>query len=258
MRADVRLRAHAGAVGDGRATTGRRPRPPTATPSLRLISDLRIGIEGNRARARHTLSEGERALRRARLAPRPRRARALRRRQGAPADDVPLLARLAGRRPVPGPSLAPAPPALGADAQGPDLRADRRHGRGRDHLAARDAAAASATGTTATAGCATPRSRCGALHALGLDWEADDFMQFVADLERDERRRAADHVRARRRARPARAGARPPDAATRARRRSGSATAPTASTRTTCSAPCSTRSTCTRRWAATSRSGCGR
>ena len=24
------------------------------------------------------------------------------------------------------------------------------------------------------------------LHALGLDWEADDFMQFVADLERDE------------------------------------------------------------------------
>src|SRR6202023_1346615 len=25
-----------------------------------------------------------------------------------------------------------------------------------------------------------------ALHALGLDWEADDFMQFVADLERDQ------------------------------------------------------------------------
>jgi hypothetical protein len=24
-----------------------------------------------------------------------------------------------------------------------------------------------------------------ALHALGLDWEADDFMQFVADLQRD-------------------------------------------------------------------------
>ena len=25
-----------------------------------------------------------------------------------------------------------------------------------------------------------------ALHALGFDWEADDFMQFVADLERDD------------------------------------------------------------------------
>ena len=24
------------------------------------------------------------------------------------------------------------------------------------------------------------------LHALGLDWEADDFMQFVADVERNE------------------------------------------------------------------------
>ena len=44
--------------------------------------------------------------------------------------------------------------------------------------------AANATGTTATAGCATRRSRYGALHALGFDWEADDFMQFVADLER--------------------------------------------------------------------------
>ncbi len=25
-----------------------------------------------------------------------------------------------------------------------------------------------------------------ALHALSLDWEADDFMQFVVDLERNE------------------------------------------------------------------------
>jgi GH15 family glucan-1,4-alpha-glucosidase len=25
-----------------------------------------------------------------------------------------------------------------------------------------------------------------AMHALGFDWEADDFMQFVSDLERDE------------------------------------------------------------------------
>ena len=37
-----------------------------------------------------------------------------------------------------------------------------------------------------------------ALHWLNLDWEADEFMQFVADLEPNERRRAADHVRHRR------------------------------------------------------------
>ncbi len=40
-----------------------------------------------------------------------------------------------------------------------------------------------------------------ALHALGLDWEADDFVQYVADLERNEDGVAADHVRHRRRAR---------------------------------------------------------
>ena len=49
---------------------------------------------------------------------------------------------------------------LADHAQGADLRADRRHRRRRDHLAARAARRRRATGTTATAGCATPRSRC--------------------------------------------------------------------------------------------------
>src|ERR1019366_1029291 len=35
-------------------------RTPARWERLRLVSDLRIGIEGNRARARHTLVEGER------------------------------------------------------------------------------------------------------------------------------------------------------------------------------------------------------
>ena len=43
--------------------------------------------------------------------------------------------------------------------------------------------AASATGTTATRGCATRRSRCRRCTGSNLDWEADEFMQFVADLE---------------------------------------------------------------------------
>ena len=37
-----------------------------------------------------------------------------------------------------------------------------------------------------------------ALHYLNLDWEADEFMQFIADLERNEDGGAADHVRDRR------------------------------------------------------------
>ena len=83
------------------------------------------------------------------------------------------------------------------------------------------------------------------LHALGLDWEADDFMQFVADLERDgdgalqimyglggERDLHEQVLVPPQRLRGRDAG---PD---RQRRLSASA-------RTTCTAPCSTRSTCT-------------
>ena len=46
-----------------------------------------------------------------------------------------------------------------------------------------------------------------ALHWLNLDWEADEFMQFVADLEPNEDGGAADHVRDRRPARPHRVDA---------------------------------------------------
>ena len=41
-----------------------------------------------------------------------------------------------------------------------------------------------------------------ALHWLNLDWEADEYMQFVADVEADRGRLAPDHVRDRRQARP--------------------------------------------------------
>ena len=37
-----------------------------------------------------------------------------------------------------------------------------------------------------------------ALHFLNLDWEADEFMQFVADLEPNDDGGAPDHVRDRR------------------------------------------------------------
>ena len=64
--------------------------------------------------------------------------------------------------PTGAPTTAPTarPCAVAAHPQGAHLRADRRHHRRRDHLAARGASAACATGTTATAGCATRLSRC--------------------------------------------------------------------------------------------------
>ena len=65
-----------------------------------------------------------------------------------------------------------------------------------------------------------------ALHLCGLDWEADEFMQFVADVEPNERRRAADHVRDRRPARPHRVVPRGALRVRRARAPCESATAP--------------------------------
>ena len=128
---------------------------------LRLISDLRIGHRGQPGARPPHAGRGRGAVRRARLAARPARPRALRQRQGAAAVHLPLLARLAGRRPLPGSSLAPASAALGADPEGPDLRADRMRRWRRPPPRCPRRPAASATGTTATAGCATPPSRCG-------------------------------------------------------------------------------------------------
>ena len=125
----------------------------------------------------------------------------------------------------------------------PTCRPGRRWLRSRPRCPRRRAA--SATGTTASPGCATRRSPCRRSHYLNLDWEADEFMQFVADLEPNEdgalqimygidgRRDLTEStlrraLRLRRRAAPC-----------------GSATARSTSARTTSSARCSTRSCCT-------------
>ena len=70
-----------------------------------------------------------------------------------------LLAGLARPRADPRPPLARPDAAVGAHDQGADLHADRRDRRRAHDVAARDAREASATGTTATRGCATRRSR---------------------------------------------------------------------------------------------------
>jgi GH15 family glucan-1,4-alpha-glucosidase len=154
------------------------------TTTMRLFSDLRIGIEGNRARARHSLREGEACF-----------------------------VALGWSHQVEGPS--------GIDDARKRMRTTEHYWRNwlaggrfpdhrwRRHLqrSALTLKALTYTPTGATVAAATtslPETPGGernwdyrycwmrdatftlwALHALGLDWEADDFMQFVADLERD-------------------------------------------------------------------------
>ena len=128
---------------------------------LTLTTDLRVGFEGSRVRALTTLRDGDTAF--VALAfsdhPGPEDLPAGLR---PPGQDRRLLAPVARARDVPGPSVAPVPAALGAHAEGPDLLAHRRDDRRRDHLACPRPRAASATGTTATRGCATARSCSGA------------------------------------------------------------------------------------------------
>ena len=81
--------------------------------------------------------------------------------------------------------MASVPPALGAGAEGAHLLADRRDDRGADDLAARnpwrraqlDHRYCWMRDATFT---------LWGLHALDLDWEANDFMEYLADLKRND------------------------------------------------------------------------
>jgi GH15 family glucan-1,4-alpha-glucosidase len=152
---------------------------------FRIVSDLRLGIEGNRVRARHTMVEGE------------RRFAALGWSDGlaGPVDAEDAHARLVTTSHYWRNWLA--------GGRFPDHR--WRQQLQRSALTLKGLTYAPTGATVAAATTSLPETPGGernwdyrycwmrdasftlwGLHALGLDWEADDFMQFVADLERNE------------------------------------------------------------------------
>ena len=228
-----------------------------AGPAFRLSTDMLIGIEGGTARARHVLTKGDRAF------------CALSWAEGlagpsdvAEADRAhrrhhPLLAQLAGARPDPRPQPAAPARAVGAHHQGPHLHADRGDRGGADDLAARDARRGAQLGLPLHVdarhdvhppGAALPEPRLGGrrVHAVRRRPRAEPG------------RRAADHVRHRRPARPHRVHARRAVGLRGRATRADSGTAPSTSARTTSSVPSSTRCSCTPGAASTCRDGCGR
>ena len=225
--------------------------------TIRLQTDMALGIEGDRVRARHTLEQGEQvycALSWAEELAAPEESG---RGQRTARGHRPLLAWLARPRARARPPLARADPALGAGDQGVDVHADRRHGRGADDLAARDARGRAQLGLPLhlaarldvhAAGAALPEPRLGGrgVHAVRRRPGAQH------------RRGAADHVRDRRAARSDRVDCARISPAMPGRTRCGSATAPSTSARTTYSGRPWTRSCCTPGAASGCPAGCGR
>ena len=171
-----------------------------AGQTIRLQTDLALGVEGNRVRARHVLSAGEEcycALSWAEGWPR----RPTSPRPAPPGRHHAVLARLAGTGADARPPVARPDPALGPGHQGPHLHADRGNRGGAHDLAAGDAGRRAQLGLPLhldarhhlhAAGPALPEPGLGGgrVHAVRRRPRAD----------RD--RRTPDHVRHRRPARP--------------------------------------------------------
>ena len=183
--------------------------PDAQEQEVRLASDLRLGVESSRVRARHTLSEGDRCFAALGLGRRREHRPHGPGGRGVDVQHLPLLAHVAGRRRVPRPPMVWPPAALGAGAEGPHLRADRRAGRGPDDIAARD------TGWRAQLGLPLHMDARRHVHPLRAPRARARLggrrLHAVRRRPRPQRGRlAADHVRHRRRARPGGVDARPP------------------------------------------------
>ena len=151
---------------------------------------------------------------------------------------------LAAQVHVPG-SVAGGRRPLGDDAQAHDVRADRRARWPRRPPVSPSRSAASATGTTATPGCATPRSPSMPSSGSGTPRRRPLSACGCANtMEEDvgRRRAAPHHVPGRRQLRPGRGDPRPLRGLPRVARRCGSATAPPISSSSTSTAKPWTRS----------------
>ena len=164
------------------ATTATRRTRTAARPAIRLHTDMALGIEGNRVRARHVLREGENLFCSLSWEAGPGLAGRRRGGERAARRHDALLARLAGP---------------GAPARPPLARADQRSAlaiKGLTYMPTGATVAALTTSLPETPGgernwdyrytwMRDSTFTLQALHWLNLDWEADEFMQFVADLE---------------------------------------------------------------------------
>ena len=216
MRAGVRLRRTrrpAGRSWTGPATPPTRPAP---THTIRLHTDMALGVEGGRVRARRTAPAG-------------RRRRTARCRGPTSSPRPPTsTSRAADRRPrwcsggtwldqarIPDHRWRDADPTLGAGDQGPHLHADRRDGRRAHDVAARDARRRAELGLPLHLDARLDVHPAGA--ALAQPRLGGRRVHAVRRRPRSQRRRrAADHVRHRRPSRPDRVDARPSE---RVRRR---------------------------------------
>ncbi len=259
LRAGVRLRRARGRLALRRTglPRGDRELGGHGHRSCASSTDLRLGFEGPRARARTMLQRGRRGVRRAGLV------------AASAAGD------LRGGRGV----AERAPPTTGrsgsSTARFPDhpwrsylqrsaltlkgltLRADRSDDRGGHHLAARDARRRPQLGLPLQLDPRLDVHALGAVHAR-LRLGGQRLLLLRRRRGRGRGGGAADHVRDRRRDASSRSRSSSTCPATTARGRCGSATAPTTRTSTTSGARCSTRSTCTRGRATSCPSGCGR
>ena len=107
--------------------------------TMRLHTDLRVGVEGGRVRGRHVLETGDRLYCALSWDADFAGPADCGRRRGAGRRDGDVLAAVVGPGPDPRSPLPGADPALGARHQGLDLHADGRHRGGADGRTARDA-----------------------------------------------------------------------------------------------------------------------
>ena len=153
--------------------------------TLRLLSDLRLGVEGNRVRARHQMTEGENCY----------CALSWTEERGGPATYEQAAEHIARTEHYWRSWLE--------SGEFPDHR--WRQPLQRSALVLKGLTYAPTGATVAAPTTSLPETPGGernwdyryawmrdatftlwSLHAIGMDWEADDFMQFIADLERNQ------------------------------------------------------------------------